>query len=135
MSRIWDALQKVEDLREAVPGQAPVDEEQTGLTVTQRTAIQALLRTATIAEAAQAVGVTDRTLRRWLARPGFVAAYYAAGRAEIETSLQRLGHSTETALAVLAEARELLQGVRDRTARRSREGADAPRPDDPDRPT
>lgn len=119
MSRIWDALQKVEDQREGPVAHRPIGQEPLRLSVIQRTAIEALLRTESIAEAAQAANITEKTLRRWLGRPDFVAQYYAAGRAEIESSLQRLDSATETALAILAEARDVLQGVRDRMARKS----------------
>jgi len=124
MSRIWDALQKVEDQRGGSGAHLPVAPEPLRLSVMQRTAIQALLRTESIAEAAQAANITERTLRRWLGRPDFVAEYYAAGRAEIESSLQRLDGATETALAKLAEARDVLQGVRNRVARNSSAQAD-----------
>jgi len=119
MSRIWDALQKIEDQRELSGANLPLGQEPLRLSVIQRTAIEALLRTESIADAAQAANITEKTLRRWLGRPAFVAEYYAAGRAEIESSLQRLDGATETALAILSEARDVLQGVRDRAARKS----------------
>ncbi len=115
MSRIWEALQKVEKARdEEVEAVVPVEVGRMRLTPKQQVAVQALLRTSTLEEAAVAAEVTEMTLRRWLGRPGFVAEYYAAGRAEIERSMQRLDRATETAAAVLAQANRLLGGVRER---------------------
>lgn len=55
-------------------------DEPTGLTQAQEQAITALLTEPTIARAAQAVGVSERTLHRWLARPDFRAHYLKARR-------------------------------------------------------
>ena len=121
MSRIWDALKKVEKLRD-VEGLPPdsipeILQDSIRLTPKQRVAIQALLRTPTMADAAAAAGVNEMTLRRWLGKPGFVAAYYEAGRAEIDEAMRRLDSATDTAVAVLAQARELLTSVRARADR------------------
>ncbi len=126
MSRIWDALQKVEELRDAgdfhrlmVPGRLR-------LTPKQRVSIHALLRTTTIEEAAVAAGVTETTLRRWLGKPGFVTEYYLTGRREIEDAMTRLDTATGTALSVLEQARDLLADVRRRADRAGSRNPDAP---------
>ena len=46
----------------------------------QARAVVALLREPTVAKAARHVGVNERTLRRWLADPGFRAALDDARR-------------------------------------------------------
>jgi hypothetical protein len=51
-----------------------------GLTPKQGQAIDALLREPTLARAAAAAGVNDRTLRRWLVEPAFRSALLAARR-------------------------------------------------------
>ena len=51
-----------------------------GLTPRQGQAVEAMLREPTVARAAAAAGVNERTLRRWLAEPGFRAALLAARR-------------------------------------------------------
>ncbi len=48
----------------------------------QDAAISALLSRGTIGEAAQAVGIDEKTLRRWMADPEFRAAFHQA-RAEV----------------------------------------------------
>ncbi len=117
MSRIWDALQKVEKLRDVESVAATALPDRMRLTDKQRVAIRALLRTSTIGEAASAAEVTEVTLRRWLSRPAFVAEYYTAGREEIESSMRRLDAATETAMGVLEQARDLMEAVRIRAER------------------
>ncbi len=117
MSRIWDALQKVEKLRDVEEVASSALPNGIRLTDKQRLAIRALLRTSTVEEAAAAADVTEVTLRRWLARPAFVAEYYRAGRNEIEESMRRLDSATETAMAVLEQAHELMDAVRTRCDR------------------
>jgi len=120
MSRIWDALQKVEELRDAADLPRLTLTGRLRLTPKQRVAIHALLRTATIEEAAAAAGVTETTLHRWLGKPGFVSEYYLAGRREIEDAMMRLDTATGTALSVLEQAREILTAVRRRAGARDR---------------
>ncbi len=127
MSRILEALQSAEVSREDGTDPPGLEPGRIRLTVKQRVAIRALLRTPTVEEAAIAAGVTERTLRRWLGRPGFVAEYYATGRVEIETAAARVEVATKSALAALGEARDLLQAVRDRATRRTK---DSPTADD-----
>lgn len=131
MSRIWDALQKVEKLRDVEGVVSLALPDRIRLTVKQRIAIRALLRTSTIEEAAAAAQVTDVTLRRWLSRPAFVAEYYRAGREEIEESMRRLDVATDSAIAVLEQARDLIEAVRVRAERSVGEASqDAGRPDE-----
>lgn len=51
-----------------------------GLTPKQELAVAALLNEPTVARAAVAVGVNDRTLYRWLEEPAFRRAYRSARR-------------------------------------------------------
>jgi hypothetical protein len=53
----------------------------------QEKAITALLATDTLGQAAQQVGVTERTLRNWLRDPSFLAAYRQARSQILEHSL------------------------------------------------
>jgi len=132
MSKIWDALQKVEDLRDLGGGAgAVVVPERIRLTPKQRVAIQALLRTATLEEAAEAAGVSQMTLRRWLGRPGFVAEYYYAGRRDIEEAMARLDSATQTAMEVLEQARDLLARIGARSGPRSTGSGRSRQPETP----
>lgn len=108
MNRISEALSRID---EVPSGDSPSGVQ---LTELQRMAIRALLRTSTVAQAAELAGVPERTLQRWLSRPGFVSEYYAAGRAEIEESRRRLEHATGITLVALGKAREILRTVRGR---------------------
>ncbi len=117
MSRIWDALRKVEQLRGVDEAAAVALPDHIRLTKKQSLAIRALLRTSTLEEAASAAEVTEVTLRRWLGRPAFVAEYYRAGRGEIEESMRRLDAATESAVAVLEKAREVMGAVGARVER------------------
>lgn len=102
MSKIWDALQKVEENREGEPGGTPTElPYRVQLTPKQVSAVRALLASDSLGEAAEASGVKERTLQRWLEQPGFVAAYYAAGRAQLAQSLQRLRGLSGDAVEVL----------------------------------
>jgi hypothetical protein len=64
-------------------------------------AIAALLQTTTIGKAAEVAGISDRTLRRWLQRPDFQAAYRAAKRELINGAVHTLLHATDSATHVL----------------------------------
>jgi hypothetical protein len=64
-------------------------------------AIAALLKTTTIGKAAAAAGISDRTLRRWLQRADFQAAYRAAKREMINGAVHILLHATSSATQVL----------------------------------
>ncbi len=104
MSKIWDALQKVEENREGPPGTPSELPYRIQLTPKQIASIRGLLETDTLAEAAKIGGVKESTLRKWLEQPSFVAAYYAAGRARLSQSLQRLRATTGDAVEVLKKA-------------------------------
>jgi hypothetical protein len=53
-------------------------------------AIAALLERPTITEAARAVGIGEKTLRRWLAEPEFKAAYQDAREQTLRMAVGRL---------------------------------------------
>lgn len=69
----------------------------------QRRAIAALLQSRTAAEAAQVIGVTDRTLRRWLADERFVSALRAAEADLIEQAARRLAQLAGVAIDALID--------------------------------
>ncbi len=60
------------------------------LTRKQDGAIAALLSAPTVAAAATAAGIGERTLRRWLRDSAFVAAYRDARRKVVEAAVARL---------------------------------------------
>jgi HEAT repeat protein len=70
----------------------------------QTLALAALLSSRTIAEAATATGVNERTLRRWLATPAFASAYRAAARTVAY-------EATTAVLAAQAEAVEVIRAA------------------------
>jgi len=114
MSRIWDALQQIEQQRRdnalefIVPGRIQ-------LTPKQQIAVQALLRTDSLAEAARLTGVAEMTMRRWLTRPGFITAYYQAGREQLERERVRLDAAADNTLEKLRRAREMLSRLAELT--------------------
>jgi hypothetical protein len=61
-------------------------------------AIAALLDNATIAEAAEQLKVSERTLRGWMDRDDFKKAFSAARRAVVDASLLRMQQLTKKAL-------------------------------------
>jgi DNA-binding MurR/RpiR family transcriptional regulator len=69
----------------------------------QEQAILALIERPTIAEAAQACGVSEGTLWRWLQATEFQAAYRAARSGLLETALTRLQGASGEAVNVLGE--------------------------------
>jgi hypothetical protein len=66
-------------------------------------AIQSLLTGRTKSHTAAAVGVTPRTLSRWLADPTFHAALTTATDEAIASAAHRLAGALDDAVAVLAE--------------------------------
>ena len=60
------------------------------LTHKQTAAIAVLLAQPTIADAARVARVSERTLRNWLALPAFRAAFRAAGRQLLESTIGRM---------------------------------------------
>jgi hypothetical protein len=73
-------------------------------------AVGALLTAATIGRAADAVGVSERTLRRWLKEPQFRRAYLDARRACVDQTValvQQLGASAVLALGEALRHRDV----------------------------
>jgi hypothetical protein len=64
-------------------------------------AVAALLRTTSFQAAAQAIGLNERTLRRWWVLPEFQAKYRAAKRELIQGAIHVLLHSMGTATHTL----------------------------------
>jgi len=60
-------------------------------------AIAALLKNATLAEAAASVGMSERTLRRWLRDPQFAADHRAAQREALDFAIAGLKQATGVA--------------------------------------
>jgi hypothetical protein len=77
----------------------PADD--TKLTRRQEQALLALLRRPTICGAAKLAGVDERTVRRWLQLPAFIAAYRACRRQLVEAALGRLQKSAAKAVKAL----------------------------------
>ena len=77
-------------------------EEPPRLTPLQRRAVLALLEFATVAEAADAVGVSARTLNRWLLLPHFSGCYRRLCDARETAVAGQFLQQTETALDVLS---------------------------------
>src|SRR5688572_25303071 len=67
----------------------------------QDAAVAALLTEPTIAAAAARAGLAERTLRGWLKRPRFLAAYREARRQVVENALGQLQQATGDAVATL----------------------------------
>jgi len=66
-------------------------------------AIVALLTTRTVEEAARAVGVSTKTLLRWMKEPEFDTAYRAAKRAAFGQSIARLHQLASAAVTTLGK--------------------------------
>jgi hypothetical protein len=66
-------------------------------------AIVALLTTRTVEEAARVVGVSAKTLLRWMKEPEFDTAYLAAKRAAFGQSIARLHHLSSAAVTTLGK--------------------------------
>ncbi len=71
------------------------------LTRKQEQAIGALLSEQTIASAANQVGISEVTLRRWLKQPDFLAAYRATRREVVEKAVAQLQQSSWAASTTL----------------------------------
>jgi transposase-like protein len=69
----------------------------------QQLALQSLLAGRTKSQTAAAVGVTPRTLSRWLADPAFHAALTNTADEAIANAADRLADALDSAVAVLAE--------------------------------
>jgi transposase-like protein len=66
-------------------------------------AIAALLTAPSIEAAAQAIGVANATLRRWLADPGFKAEYMAARRDAVSQAVGALQRACLSAVETLRD--------------------------------
>ncbi len=66
-------------------------------------AIVALLTTRTVEEAARVIGVSTKTLLRWMKEPEFDTAYRAAKRAAFGQSIARLHHLSSAAVSTLGK--------------------------------
>ncbi len=73
------------------------------LSAQQSKAITALLTCSSITQAADEVGVTPRTLFRWLGDPTFDAAYKAAKRETVGQAIARLQQLSGAAVVVLGQ--------------------------------
>ena len=76
--------------------------ERRGRRPRQEAAIAALLAEPTIEAAATKAGVGESTLRRWLAEPGFKAAYRTARRLVVEAAIGRLQQAATEAVDALS---------------------------------
>src|SRR5438093_11604505 len=77
----------------------------TGKARKREQAIAALLEHPTIAAAASAVGIGEKTLRRWLAEPDFQADYRAACEQAVRMAVGHLQGLLSTATETLRRAR------------------------------
>ena len=73
----------------------------TTLTTKQEKAISALLSEPTIKQAAEKIGIGERTLHTWLAEPAFVDAYRAARRDAVGQAVARLQQTATHVVTVL----------------------------------
>lgn len=87
-----------------------------GLSRIQQRGLVALMVSRTITDAAAAVSVSEKTMRRWLADETFVTAYRAAARESARTAVSALLSAQEEAVGVL---RQHLRAVSPATAVRA----------------
>lgn len=73
------------------------------LSPAQQRAVLVLVATGSTSEAATAAGVTDRSVRRWLASDDFRAAYRAASRTAAGEALSRLLSAQSRAVQTLLD--------------------------------
>jgi transposase-like protein len=69
----------------------------------QEAAVLALLSSRNVEEAARVVGVTSKTLYRWMKEPAFDAAYREAKRAAFSQSIARLHQMTTAAVTTIGK--------------------------------
>jgi transposase-like protein len=69
----------------------------------QEAAVLALLSSRNVEEAARVVGVTPKTLYRWMKEPAFDAAYREAKRAAFSQSIARLHQMTTAAVTTIGK--------------------------------
>lgn len=88
-----------------------------GLSERKRRAIAVLLTTPSVAAAARASNIGERTLRRWLSDPDFRGTYSDASRELLHESIGRLRATAGEAVTTLSEAlRDDQSAVRVRAA-------------------
>ncbi len=68
----------------------------------QEQAIAALLQAPTVKKAAASCGVAEKTLRRWLQLPGFIAAWRTARRQAFDAAVAELERHALRAVRALA---------------------------------
>ena len=73
------------------------------LTVRQHKALSALMTEPNVGKAAIAAEVPERTLRAWLKKPDFDAAYRAARRESVQQATARLQYASSAAVSVLCQ--------------------------------
>jgi hypothetical protein len=64
-------------------------------------AVAALLQSATIAGAAESLGISEKSLRSWMARDDFQKCYKAARRQLLDDAVKLLQHASKKAVATL----------------------------------
>ena len=87
----------------AVAAEQEVLEPTPGLTPLQDKAVEAILQQPTLARAATAVGVHERTLRRWMAEPVFRGAVQDARRAAFGQAIGLVQWYASVAVAALVK--------------------------------
>jgi hypothetical protein len=87
----------------AVEDKPQVYEPTPGLTPLQDRAVEAILQQPTLARAAAAVGINERTLRRWLTEPLFRDAVQAARRAAFGQAMGLVQWYASVAVAALVK--------------------------------
>ena len=90
-------------------GSEETDLSEDELTAVQDKAITALLASVTVEAAAKKVGVSDRTLHRWLKEPAFRQSYLSARRLVMEQAVGSLQRASLGAVEALV--RNLKCGV------------------------
>ncbi len=70
----------------------------------QEGAIAALIQYPTILQAAEAAGISEKTLRVWIKEPAFAAAYREARKALVDDALKTLQRSAASAAIVLLKS-------------------------------
>ena len=80
------------------------------LSTKQRSAIEALLRGDTYQQAAAAVGINEKTLKRWRSEPLFSSTLQNESRTAVGDASRRLTASMDTAVTTIVEIMEGIGG-------------------------
>jgi hypothetical protein len=102
MSKIWDAMKQAERERELHV--VPDDVAARPLSARQLSALTALADAATIGEASRRSGISERTLKRWMSEPRFMATYRRISFARCGEAVASLQAASVDAVRVLREA-------------------------------